>query len=56
MMPPITKMSTFPSVVDDGRGTGVVIDKTDVTVNITAVAVEVNCVTVGCVAVCVGAG
>ncbi|MDP1624237.1 MAG: hypothetical protein Q8L64_00555 [bacterium] len=46
---------TFPSVVLDGCGTGVAVDKTDVVVNFSGVAVEVDRVAVGagCVTVAV---
>jgi len=52
-MPPIAITSAFPPVVGDGCATGVAVDKTDVTVNITGVAVEVGRLAVGVGAGCV---
>jgi len=55
MMPPIAMTSALPPVDGDGCGTGVSVDKTDVTVGITGMTVEVGRVAVGigCVAVAV---
>jgi hypothetical protein len=61
MIPPIAMGSAFPPVVGVGCCSGVAVDNTDVTVDITSVAVEVNWVAVAiwiwvgvCVSVAVG--
>jgi len=41
MMPPIAITSALPPLVGDGCGTGVAVNKTDVAVDITGVAVTV---------------
>ena len=53
MMPPIAITSALPPAVGDGCGTGVAVDKTDVTVGIAGVAVEVGGIVVGVCAGCV---